>query len=550
MSKFNEIKNNPLYFPMIQGFANDFPFGAKSRQDKHSNYQSILCDLLDPAIDLSYYAEISAGRLTVEAMDVEELSQIHSYSGRNLELVTVGESSYYKDIISVKTDTLIDGKTLELVKCNIPNEMDLRNRLALEVKSIETMTYPFEILDEDNNKFLIFVKERCFVGFQFSSENEEDFAPEKFIYRNIMPTGAVTNFYSIAFLKDVDGQRVQDVLLLPDRCYSFPYPVEPGVYSVDFDLHTETLLDNFNISLTANNTFSKYSKKIPYDVLFDSGRNVASLSFFKVGPGESDPDSDYLILCDKQIRGTSKDKTFEAYTLLDENSVQVNVDDFFLLEKVIYILGTPRDENGDVNGNTKLYMYNSFLEGNKYIYTGNDSYLIDLVCDSIEYIPGDNITIETRAKGMYADFDMGTVRLKVENSESEDVYYINADGGIVDPADAERTYRVQEIRWNLVLNNIGSYRITCEALKNRKEWVKVGCKLLTVPYKIPYKVFQLDDDYSNCNIGYTPDKYMTLSDSQSGAVKKVTFFRDGYYFDNRNNKIWTNFETDNLIVEQ
>lgn len=554
MNKYNELKSKALYYQKAQQLTNDFPFSATPRKDRHSNYQSIISDLIDPAMDMSDYSNTLLSRMFFSVIDVDDTIRFYAYGAENLSKTEMNGSIIYADIQNIKTDTSVLPEETDLIKVQTFNEMDLRNRLPVAFKESIPKTFPFEVLETNGVEYLISVKERCFLGFELSAGSEEAFNAENFIYRHIATNGDQFSIYNIAMLKDMDGFLIDRVLMLPSKCFLFEKHLDPGIYTLCFDLFSDRSLDSFGINICANVTYSKYSRRILAGPYYTEESGVSTgVVFFKIAPNESDPDNDYLVMCDKPIRGTKGETTIETFTLLNEDNEHVTIDDWIAVEKVLYILSTPKDEMGVPTGNSKLYMYDLFFQGNDYVYKNNDKYIMDLVCEKIDYIPGDTVTIETRAKSMWTDYTVNKMRLKVENSEDPDpetnTYYINVDGNVVSSEDAWRSYDSQEIRWEVPLNNIGSYKFTCETYVNKSEFAVAGVKLLTVMYKNPYKVMELDADYSTYNLGFSPDRRLQVVSLEESICKDLCFYRDGYYFDVANKYIWSNIQNDNLIVE-
>ena len=203
---------------------------------------------------------------------------------------------------------------------------------------------------------------------------------------------------------------------------------------------------------------------------------------------------------------------------------------------------------------TKLYCYSLFQEGASYIYTNNDKYLYDVLCDRIDYQIDDEINIETRKNAILPGEKILSIRLKVENYESLETpgysaYYINSAGEVVDEDKAWRDLDGQQKKWKYQIENIGSYKFTAEIKYKSFKIESAGEKIILVNYKSPYKVFDLDADYTGWQLGITPDNRIELKNPETNGRKIINFYKDGYFFVESTGEIFTNENFDSLRLE-
>jgi hypothetical protein len=233
--------------------------------------------------------------------------------------------------------------------------------------------------------------------------------------------------------------------------------------------------------------------------------------------------------------------------MLDENDSALSISSYVKRDMLMYALS---DEDG-----SKIYCYDLFLNGNSYIYENNENYLYEIVLNELDYKIGDQIVLESRQTKLFSTKRVRSIRLKVENYESSgdpeySPYYINESGDVfANPDKAWRDVDSYEKKWKFTIDTIGSYRFTIEALYADTTTAVVGVKLMLVNYKVPYKVFNLPNDYAGWNLGVSPDNKIELINPDDGARKIIEFYKDGYYFDEVTGNIWTNYPFTSISVE-
>lgn len=534
MNKFDETRKRPAYSYKTQKASNSLPFWAKAKTDKHSNYQSIVSDLIEPLEDLIYHAQAVHAHQYAHAYQTDDSRYLYRYISEDFLKLQRENRVSYVEPASVKISENF-GEYF-LTKCPYPSLGDLNNRLPLYLKSATTKALPYEILnaDEENKEYLIFVKETCYLGLGLNKQTEGVTLPEDFFL--------IEDFkarYSLIYLRNYFKKPIQAIRVLPNIYHMFKTPVTPGFYYINFDLLNSSQLDDYTVTIYGNESFPE-DKQIYYDTYIEPDFSIDS--YMEITDG-------YLNIISKDFDGSRDAQTLENYVLLDENDESFYCSTWMRKEMLLYALSEGDGE--------KLYIYNLYPEGNSYVYEDNDRYILDLQCDKIDYRTGDTVQIETRSTGMLNNFKINGLRLKVENKESNETFYINKNGMVL-PESSPYTWRNYEesasspghqIRWNFTLENIGSYKITCEALVDNKEVITAGVKLILVNYKVPYRVITLDDDYSGWTLGIDPNGNLELVNAQAETRKTLKFEKDGYFFDANEGILWTNIEVPQLIVE-
>jgi hypothetical protein len=359
MNKFNETKTRPSYSYKIQRLSNGLPFWSKARQDKHSNYQSVLSDLNDQIEDLNYYAKLTDKRQSVTVTDIEESGNIYRYWNSEVPKIDREGTYIYKAPTSVKASSDLTGSEINLVKCPYPAIDDLNNRIELEYNDYIGTTIPYDIISvsEDNSEWLIYIKRNCFLGFELTPIGEYEINPEDFY---IKENGAY--IYNIVYLNSFFNTPLQAIKFLPEKSHIFFDGVSSGFYYLKFDMLDKSLLDKFTINIVANSAFSKNAKIEYHDIYSDD--SFAATSYLKIN------EENYLEVCMKDYQGNKTDQIAETYLLLNAEDESASIQSWCKKEKMIYAL--------DTDGHT-LYMYNTFPDGNSYIYENNTDYILSLI---------------------------------------------------------------------------------------------------------------------------------------------------------------------------
>lgn len=533
MNNFDETRIRPAYSYRIQKAANSLPFWAKGKTDKHSNYQSVLSDLGEPIEDLIFYAKKTHAQQYTSGYDTNDSMYLYRYMSDDLLKVQKENTVSYVEPSSVKISENF-GEYI-LTKCPYPSIGDLNNRLPLFLKNVNSSNVPFEIIQENLEKkeYLILIKEFCYIGFRLVHNENAVTDPEDFF---LIQNGQAR--YSLAYLKNYFKKPVEAIRVLPNIDHSFPHSIPPGFYYLNFDLLDSSQLDNYSVSIYCNHAYP-LNKTIYHDSFVDN--DFAADSYLKI-------EDEYLNIKTKNFNGVKEEETLDTYILLDENDEAFICSSWVKKDMLLYALS----ESGD-----KLYIYNLFQEGNSYIYEDNHEYILDITCDKIDYRVGDTIQIETRATGMVLNQKINGIRLKIENKESGDTYYINKTGAIFDETSPYTWRNYQEssnsvdsqIRWKFDIDNIGSYKVTCEAMIDNGKVIVAGVKLFLVNYKTPYRIVDLGESYSGYYLGINPNEKIEMINYGDDQRKILEFEKDGYFFETDTGIIWTNIQVPQLIVE-
>ena len=538
MNKYSEVKTRPSYSYKVQKLANALPSWTTARKDKHSNYQSVLSDLIDPITDLIAYTKNYTLRMLAVESDSFDSAKVYTYFVSEAPKEQYESYIRYKSPVSVTVaDSGVACNGYALVKNPNDNLEDLNNRLPLEIKSLTDKRAAVDVIsyNEETKEICIFVKEICYLGIYLSSE--EDLIPENFYMKQ-----GNTYSYSLVYLKNLFNVPVQGFNMFPFRSQNFIDPVHPGVYYISFDLIEDTQLENFTIEVCPNYSFPTADKNFFYDTYIDA--NSSKIVYTNIN-------QEYLEIVEKNATAHSELNNslgaLDSFTILDENDSSLSISSYIKQDMLMYAIS---DDDA-----SKLYCYDLFLNGNSYIYEDNENYLYEIVLNELDYKIGDEIILESRATKLFSTKKVRSIRLKVENYESSgdpeySPYYINEYGDVfANPDKAWRDVDNLEKKWKFTIDNIGSYRFTIECLFTDNTVFKAGVKLMLVNYKVPYKVFDLGDDYSGWNLGISPDNKIELISPDKSERKIIEFYKDGYFFDVDTGNIWTNYPFASINVE-
>jgi hypothetical protein len=543
MNKFNEIKNRPLYHYQIQEMANDLPFWSKGRMDKHSNYQSIMSDLLDPLFDLKSYTETVALQQYPIFYSHDESEKVYQYSILNPELYPAeGFGFTYK--IPVEVTGVYGGETYKLTDVQANSFADLNNRIMLIIDSIESKPYTLKVLENNleanfNKEITFYVNDLSYIGLSMTPKESFPVDAVPYLSTDFYLKESINDrnlyLFSNMTLSRYGGTDLERINIVPEKLLTFTYPLTKGLYKIKLHLLDESQLQNYDLNVVHNLSFD-------LDIA-TQGNNIYStkngnrfFSFFKV-------EGSYLINYFSNFL-TNNENVLESYSLLDkspddqteENPLGFLIPDSWVIkEKVLYA----KKENN-------LYLYSTMPHGSDYVYENNSDYAFDIVCDEIDYKVGDSILLELRKKIVSNNFLV--LRMKVKNSENDESYYIDKNGNIVDEHAAWRDYQVTKVKdsgleviaWNFNIDNIGSYKFILESLNKTNDPITLGAKIILVDYKYPFKILELDQDYTGWNLSLDPNGRIILTNHSLEEEKVISFIKDGYFFDKESASLWTN----------
>lgn len=550
MSRYKEIRNRPRYSYKSQLYANDWPSWAKARDDKHSNYQTVLTDLSSEILESNNLVTVIKGKQFILPYDCFDTDFYYKFFSSNLEY---NQKETYKEFIrptSVIANASFLDMPLSLHSVQTPAIEDLGNRLPLAIKSEDIETVPLVIIEDNfsnawpNKKVFFTVNKRCYVGFclvpkEGLPSGTELFNPEDFYYMERNSNGGINLFArSFVYLKKSDGSDIESMSILNIQTADFTYPLIPGQYYLEFDLLKDNQLDNFDIQVYANQALETDKKTTIGPVVITKDAFGIATYYRIVG--------EYLELVSKETVTDAGEEIQDNFMLLhyvdEENLEPIELESWAKKENTIF---------GKV-GN-KLYLYDTFFEGSDYIYQNNDRYAFDLVCDQLNFRVDDEIYVETRLISYPSYLDLRALRLKVKNKESGEEYFVNAYGDT--QATPWRDFNINNaaiedismLKWKVNLPYIGSYKFTLEGIIG-DEVVTLAEKIILVNYKIPFNVFTLSENYNNYLLGINPDGDLELHNPDNSEIVLVKFWKDGYYFNEETGEIWTNAPFDSLTI--
>ena len=550
MNKYQEIRNRPRYSYKSQLYANDWPSWAKARDDKHSNYQTVLTDLSSVILEAGNSVTIAKGKQFILPYDCFDTDLYYNFFSSNLEY---NQKETYREFIkptSVIANASFLSEPLSLYPVQTLTLEDLANRLPLTIKSEEEDVPPISIIEDNfnvawpNKKVFFTVNRRCYLSFCLVPKESlppgtELFNPEDFYYMERNKNGGISIFTrSFVYLKKSDGSDIESMSILNLETADFTYPLIPGQYYLDFDLLKENQLDNFTIQLYANQAFG-IDKKVNIGPIIVTKDAFAVATYYRVS-------GEYLELVSKETVTDAGEEIQDNFMLLhyvDEDNLEpIALESWAKKENILF---------GKV-GN-KLYLYDTFFEGSDYIYQNNDRYAFDLVCDQFNFKVDDEIYVETRLTSYPSYSDLTALRLRVNNKESGEEYFVNAYGDT--QATPWREFNINNttiddismLKWKVSLPYIGSYKFTLEGIIG-DDSVTLAERIILVNYKIPFKVFTLSEDYEDYLLGVNPDGELELHDPDTGNIVLVKFWKDGYFFNEETGEIWTNTPFDSLTI--
>ena len=283
--------------------------------------------------------------------NLKESGNIYRYWNSEVPKLNQEGVYFYSPPVSIKASSDLTGSEIDLVKCPYRDVDDLNNRIELQYKDYTESTVPYDIVSvsENNMEWLLYIRRNCFLGFELTAINDYEINPEDFY---IKENGVY--IYNIVYLNSFFNTPIQALKLLPGESHVFFDVISPGFYYLKFDLLDQSLLNNFTINIVSNGAFSKDAKLEYHDTYADDG--LAGDSYLRL-----DGDN-YLQVVIKDYQGNKSDQIVEGYLLLNEDDESVSLKSWCKKERMIYGLDT---------GGSKLYMYNTFSEGNSYIYQDN-----------------------------------------------------------------------------------------------------------------------------------------------------------------------------------
>jgi hypothetical protein len=559
MSYYKEFRKRPYYSLSAQKLANSFPGWSKARTDKHSNFQSIMSDMSEQfdMFSLSIFDKYNK-QFHIE-QDVSLPAKYYKYTDDGSVFFTTADGTF--NLPPRRVVGTIGGEAYELTPCAYGDILDLGNRHFLDFKESTVVLPRVSVLESRNahgtneylgefdnvnskSEFVLFVKEPVYLGFALEPKDETAvIVNENFFAKRKNPTGNNAYILGSAILLDyATSKSVATTNLLPKYEHSFTGVVHPGLYILKFDLLTEDQFNDFYIKLIVNNCFPSSRKKLFYTSNYTI-ENTNKVAYMSV-------EEDFLIVQSLDYFNETSDFILDRYILFDENDETVYPSSFLKKDVFMYALENPTD----LTKSSKLHVYDLFMHGSHSVYEENHKYIMDLVCDRIDYKPGDSIYIETRPTEFLYGKKIKNLLLTVQNIESGSLEYIDETGYNYQEEDVWEPGPVrqfdstnQEIRWkyNLGEQKIGTFIFSCY---NNDTGEILGRKIINVDYKTPYKSFLLDSNYTGFELGISPDQEIQLV-KDLNTIIELSFLKDGWLYDEGANTIYTNTEFDQLVTE-
>jgi len=558
MSFYKELRKRPYYSLSAQKLANSFPDWSLARSDKHSNFQTIMSDMSEQFDMFSFLVHNNYNNQFYPEQDVTLPTYYYKYSDDGSVFFTVGTGTFNLPPSTVVGK--IGATTYELTPCSYGDILDLGNRQYLSFEESIDRDARVSVLEAKNaygsnpylgffdsikskSEFILFIKEPIYLGFALIPKDETlEIVKEDFFAKRKNSAGKSAYIFGNAILAEYQTTaNISLINLLPKYEHSFEGVIAPGIYVMKFDLLLESQLDNFYVQLVINNSFPSSRKKTLYTRNYTI-ENANKTSFMSI------KDDSLVVESIDYVQETS-DFVLDSYLLFDDNNETVYPSSFLKKEVIMYALENPSDSEEP----SKLHMYDLFLHGAHSVYNDNTTYAMNVVCDKIDYKPGDEIYLETRPVEFLYGNKVRTFVMQVENIESGLKYYIGADGynfAEEDPWDPGpvRTFDLknQEVRWKYTLpvDLVGTFVFTVFDVNTR---LTIGKKIINVDYKVPYKSFILDANYTGYELGFNPDQELELTKSIN-EIKCLSFIKDGWIYDATSNAIYTNTEFDELVT--
>jgi hypothetical protein len=558
MSVYKELRKRPYYSLSAQKLANSFPDWSLARSDKHSNFQTIMSDMSEQLDMFSFLVHNNYNSQFHPEQDVTLPAYYYKYSDDGSVFFTTGAGSF--NLPPVTVTGKLGATTYELTPCSYGDILDLSNRQFLTFEESIHREPRVSVLEAINangsnpyigffdnvkskSEFIIFVKEPIYLGFALVPKDETlAIVKEDFFAKRKNSAGRSAYIFGNAILTEYQTtNNVSVINMLPKYEHSFEGVIVPGMYVLKFDLLLESQLDNFYVQLVINNSFPSSRKKTLYSRNYTI-ENANKTAYMCI-------EDDYLIVQSIDYVEETTDFVLDSYLLFDDNNETVYPSSFLKKDVIMYALENP----SDLEEPSKLHMYDLFLHGAHSIYNDNTTYAMNVVCDKIDYRPGDEIYLESRPVEFLYGNKLRKFVMEVENIESGLKNYIGADGNFFteeDPWDPGpvRAFDLknQEVRWKYTLPTdvVGTFVFTVFDVDTR---LIIGKKIINVDYKIPYKTFVLDANYTGYELGFNPDQELEVTKSIN-EIKHLSFMKDGWIYDATSNAIYTNVEFDELVT--
>ena len=565
MSYLKELKNKPYYSLLAQRMANSLPHWSKARTDKYSNYQTIMSDMLEQfdALSLRSYRTFE-NQFHLES-NIEYPVKYYKYQNSG-EVYFEQNSNFF-----VAPPTSMQGSLFEsiyqLERCSYSDLLDLNYTLPLEIDSI-TSSSPVIFLENKNCVFTstsrgtydgfksnstvtILVNTPVYLGFALIPKQEDS----EIILENFYAKRRINNqdiyIYSLASICDYEtNESLSTINLFPVHEHNFAGVYTPGLYRISMQLLSEDILNDYLVQVVVNHAFPSSNKKLFYNREHHTENKVYT-SYLKLK-------NENLSIESFDLTENSTNMVLENFTLLNEFDESIIANSFTRHDDVLYVLENPED----ADESSKIYVYDIFLHGAKDIYEDNDNYILDIVCDKFDYKPGDEIVLETRMIGNSPIKNLISLNLQYTCRDTEgNFYYLDSVGNRYPIEGSELDYPIEitrliendnEIKWKFTFpeNEVGTFSFVCEGTVRTEvgiETLVLGKKIINLDYKIPYRTFELDKNYSGYEIGYNPDQKIILRNNANEECH-LNFIRDGWIYDRPNNIVYTSINFDKLIA--
>lgn len=531
MSNFKYTKTKPAKSFSVQGIANNYPLWAIPKQDPNSNTQAVLSDLTED-LDLLkgnilqkyFYMNLNQNKAPV--------ATVYGWAPQSEAYIIVNNEKKY---LKPKTITA-EYATLDYELNPIPmNGIEgLNDALPLQTVSgtpSTSLAADATVLDVDTTakEWIISVNERCYLHIEL----DVSLTP-------VNTTIKEPKYKSFAYFEaEVLNEKTQYSRAIVRGLHhiTFDQIFNPGLYKIkllDFDTEMDLSSIYFYTNYKIRRDANPYYFQGP--VFTDSQRTLQS--FYKVS-------DDIVKLVSFDLNEDSPvsetEEVLLSWQLLNELDEAYMSTDYIIKDNIMYSRNINEDE-------TQLYLHDLSIQGNRYMYTDNKDWWLTLSNPPLDIDPGTTITLETRELTISPEGDI-RLRLKVENLEGEISKYVNPAGETVDEDLSWIPYTDQCQRWDIDIDNIGSWKFTVE-YKIKKE-VKVACeKLFTMQYINPFRKIDLAYSFNNQVLGYNPNREILFGEPVIGQpYDKLNFIHDGYCWDPKTGNIWINFVATTLSAE-
>jgi len=203
-----------------------------------------------------------------------------------------------------------------------------------------------------------------------------------------------------------------------------------------------------------------------------------------------------------------------------------------------------------------IYSYPRLVQDATLSYLDNENHFVNLYIDNIDYMLGDEISIETRTLDKLRISSIAYMRMKVivkQGSETTS-YYIDQSGNTVEDWEANLAPAnpFQETSWDFTIDTTGTYNFILEAIpkQDKNMIVNIGQKMIVMSASIPVSVASVynPESYYMFSIKCGDEGKILVDPGEGGVHIWSPIYRDAYV-DYPNNTVYCVSPVEEITVE-